>query len=81
MAYSILLPTGIPPGICTIESRESKKDLQRYKDVLEQTGGRAVPSWLTSDQENLKGEVLSFPNRSDIDVPVNEMLIVELYSK
>ena len=64
-----------------IEIKESKKDLQRYKDVLEQTGGRIVPSWLTADQENLKGEIQSFPNRSDIDVPVNEMLIVELYSK
>ncbi|MBQ9911096.1 MAG: 30S ribosomal protein S4 [Lachnospiraceae bacterium] len=64
-----------------IEIKESKKDAQRYKDVLEVTGARTVPSWLTQDQENLKGEVVALPNRSDIDVPVNEMLIVELYSK
>ena len=64
-----------------IEIKESKKDSMRYKGVLELTGGRAVPAWLTADQEGLKAEVLSFPTRSDIDVPVNEMLIVELYSK
>ena len=64
-----------------IEIKESMKDAQRYKDVLEVTGARTVPSWLTQDQENLKGEVVALPNRSDIDVPVNEMLIVELYSK
>jgi len=64
-----------------IEIKESKKDSQRYKDVLEITGARTVPSWLTQDQENLKGEVVALPNRSEIDVPVNEMLIVELYSK
>jgi len=64
-----------------IEVKESAKDSQRYKDVLETTGGRLVPAWLTQDQENLKGEVTALPNRSEIDVPVNEMLIVELYSK
>ena len=64
-----------------IEVKESAKDAQRYKDVLETTGSRLVPAWLTQDQENLKGEVLAFPQRSEIDVPVDEMLIVELYSK
>lgn len=64
-----------------IEVKEKAKDSQRYKDVLEVTGGRIVPSWLSMDQENLKGEVTALPNRSEIDVPVNEMLIVELYSK
>ena len=64
-----------------VEIKENKKDSQRYKDVLESTGGRIVPAWLTADQENLKGEVNAFPLRSEIDVPVDEMLIVELYSK
>ena len=49
--------------------------------AAEITGARTVPAWLTQDQENLKGEVVALPNRSEIDVPVNEMLIVELYSK
>ncbi len=64
-----------------IEVKETAKDSQRYKDVLEVTGGRIVPSWLSIDQENLKGEITALPQRSEIDVPVNEMLIVELYSK
>ena len=64
-----------------IEIKEKAKDSQRYKDVLEMTGSRAVPAWLSADHENLSGEVLALPTRSEIDVPVNEMLIVELYSK
>ena len=64
-----------------IEIREKSKGSQRYKDILEVTAGRLVPEWLVSDQENLKGEVKELPSREVIDVPVNEMLIVELYSK
>ena len=64
-----------------IEIKEKNKGSQRYKDILEVTGGRLVPEWLESDQENLKGTVKELPNREAIDVPVNEMLIVELYSK
>ena len=65
----------------TIEIKEKVKSMQRYKDILEVTGGRLVPEWLESDQENLKGVVKELPSREVIDVPVNEMLIVELYSK
>lgn len=65
----------------TIEIKEKCKGSQRYKDILEVTGGRLVPEWLDVDQENLKGTVKELPNREAIDVPVNEMLIVELYSK
>ena len=65
----------------TIEIKEKNKGSQRYKDILEVTGGRLVPEWLESDQENLKGTVKELPAREAIDVPVNEMLIVELYSK
>ena len=64
-----------------IEIREKSKGSQRYKDILESTGGRLVPAWLEADQEALKGEVTALPTREEIDVPVNEMLIVELYSK
>ena len=65
----------------TIEIKEKCKGSQRYKDILEVTGGRLVPEWLDVDQENLKGTVKELPNREAIDVPVDEMLIVELYSK
>ena len=64
-----------------IEIKEKNRGSQRYKDILEVTGGRLVPEWLESDQENLKGTVKELPAREAIDVPVNEMLIVELYSK
>lgn len=64
-----------------IEIREKSKGLQRYKDILEVTAGRLVPEWLEVDQESFKGTVKTLPSREVIDVPVNEMLIVELYSK
>ena len=64
-----------------IEIREKSKGSQRYKDILEVTEGRLVPEWLEADHENLKGSVKQLPVRENIDVPVNEMLIVELYSK
>ncbi len=64
-----------------IEIREKFKSAQRYKDVLDATNGRVVPAWLTCDSENLKGTVESVPTREQIDVPVDEMMIVELYSK
>ena len=64
-----------------IEIKEAKKSSVRYKEILEVTGGRLVPEWLDVDAENLKGTVKELPNREMIDVPVDEMLIVELYSK
>ena len=64
-----------------IEVKEKAKSSQRYKDALEVTAGRLVPAWLDVDQENLRGTVKELPTRDEIDVPVNEMLIVELYSK
>lgn len=64
-----------------IEIKEKCKSSDRYKAILEVTGGRLVPEWLEADQDNLKGTVKELPRREAIDVPVNEMLIVELYSK
>ena len=64
-----------------IEIKEKHKGSQRYKDILEVTGGRLVPEWLDVNAEGLQGTVKELPNREAIDVPVNEMLIVELYSK
>ena len=64
-----------------IEIKEKFKGSQRYKDILEVTAGRLVPEWVEVDQEALKGTVKELPKREVIDVPVNEVLIVELYSK
>lgn len=70
----------VKPGD-VIEIKEKHKGKQRYKDILEVTDGRIVPEWLEADNENLSGVVKEVPTREQIDVPVNEVLIVELYSK
>ena len=64
-----------------IEVKESAKNIQRFKDITEITAGRLVPEWLDVNKENLQGTIKELPSREVIDVPVNEMLIVELYSK
>ena len=64
-----------------VEVKEKYKDMQRYKNVLDVTGGRIVPEWLSADHEKLTGTVLAKPKREQIDIPVEETLIVELYSK
>ena len=64
-----------------VEIKENKKTMQRYKDIVEATGGVLVPAWLDADIEELKGTVKELPSRDMIDVPVNETPIVELYSK
>lgn len=70
----------VKPGD-VIEIKEKHKGAQRYKDILEVTDGRMVPDWLEADHEKLSGVVKEIPTREQIDVPVNEVLIVELYSK
>jgi small subunit ribosomal protein S4 len=64
-----------------IEVREKSKNIQRFKDISEITAGRLTPDWVDVDKEALKGTVSQLPKREQIDVPVDEMLIVELYSK
>ncbi|MCH4038533.1 MAG: 30S ribosomal protein S4 [Eubacteriales bacterium] len=67
-----------------IEIKESKKSSPRFKaenGILAATSGRAVPEWLEADAEKLEGTVKEVPARAAIDVPVDEMQIIELYSK
>ena len=64
-----------------VEVREKSKSIQRFKDISEITAGRLTPDWVDVDKEALKGTVSQLPKREQIDVPVDEMLIVELYSK
>ena len=75
------IPSYLTKAGDVIEIKENKKTTQRMKDVMEVTAGRTVPSWMDVDQENLKGTINEVPTRDLIDVPVDEMLIVELYSK
>lgn len=77
----VSIPSFLVKAGDVVEIREKCKGSERYKSILEITGGRLVPEWLDSDQEALKGVVKEIPTREAIDVPVNEMLIVELYSK
>ena len=68
-------------GSCVISIKEKVQDSQRYKDIVAVTGSRMVPEWLEANIEALSGTVKQIPTREMIDVPVDEMLIVELYSK
>ena len=64
-----------------IEIKEKHKSSKRYKEILEVAGSRLVPAWMEADHEALSGTVKEYPTRAEIDVPVNDVLIVELYSK
>ena len=75
------IPSYLTKAGDVIEIKEKCKGSERYKGILEVTGGRLVPEWLDVNQEALTGTIKELPNREAIDVPVNEMLIVELYSK
>jgi small subunit ribosomal protein S4 len=77
---SVNIPSYLVKAGDVIEIREKSKSLTRYKEILEATNGRLVPEWLEADRDALKGTVVQLPTRA-IDVPVDEMLIVELYSK
>ena len=77
----INIPSYLVKAGDVIEIKESKKNTQRMKDIVEVAGGRIVPEWLDVDAEKLQGTVKDLPTREQIDVPVDEMLIVELYSK
>ena len=78
---SVKIPSYLISAGDVIEIKEKSKGLQRYKDIAEMTNGRLVPEWMDVDQENFKGTIKELPSREVIDVPVDEMLIVELYSK
>ena len=64
-----------------VEIKEKAKASQRFKDIIEVTGSRANPAWVEADSDKLCGKILAIPSRDQIEVPVNEVAIVELYSK
>ena len=78
---AINIPSYLVKAGDVIEVKESAKNIQRFKDISEITAGRLVPEWIDVNKEGLKGTVKELPSRDAIDVPVDEMLIVELYSK
>lgn len=77
----INLPSYLVKAGDVVEVKEDSKSMQRFKDIQEVTAARLTPEWVDVDKEALKGTVSALPRREQIDVPVNEMLIVELYSK
>ena len=77
----VQIPSYLVSAGDTIEIREKSRELQRYKDIVEVTAGRLTPEWMDVDLDALKGTIKALPTREMIDVPVDEMAIVELYSK
>ena len=78
---TINIPSYLIKAGDVIEVKESAKNIQRFKDITEITAGRLTPEWIDVNKENLQGTIKELPSREAIDVPVDEMLIVELYSK
>ena len=77
----INIPSYLVKAGDVVEIKESNRTMQRFKDIAEVTAGRLTPEWVDVDKENFKGTVSVLPKREQIDVPVDEMQIVELYSK
>jgi len=77
----INIPSYLVKAGDVIEVKENSKSMQRFKDIAEITHGRLTPDWVDVDKEAFKGTVSALPKRDQIDVPVDEMQIVELYSK
>jgi len=77
----VSIPSYLVKAGDVIEIKESVKSMNRYKEIVSVTAGRLTPDWMDVNVEDLKGTIKNLPTREQIDVPVDEMLIVELYSK
>ena len=75
------MAVNIEGSYASVEIKEKAKSSQRFKDIIEVTGSRANPAWVEADSDKLCGKILAIPSRDQIEVPVNEVAIVELYSK
>ena len=79
--HKVDIPSYLVKAGDIIAVREIRKDNGAIKIAVEENGSRPVPAWLEKDQEKLSGKVVTLATREDIDLPVDEHLIVELYSK
>jgi small subunit ribosomal protein S4 len=75
------IPTYLVKPGDVIEVREKSKKVARVTEALEGVARRGVPPWLELDKEQMRGNVKALPSREDITIPIQEKLIVELYSK
>ena len=64
-----------------VSVRESSRNLPPVLAALDLSGGRSVPPWLQLDRQSLKAKVISLPKREDVNFPIQEQMVVELYSK
>lgn len=64
-----------------ISLRENSKKSVKFKEIVEATNGRVIPTWLELDKDNLSAKVVRLPVKEDLDYEVEEQMIVELYSK
>ena len=79
--HKVDIPSYLVKAGDVVAVRESKKDVSIIKQNVEQNAARPVPEWLEKDTEKLSGKVIRLASREDVDIPVEEHLIVELYSK
>ena len=79
--HKVDIPSYLVKAGDVIAVREIRKDNGAIKIAVEENGSRPVPAWLEKDQEKLSGKVVTLATREDIDLPVEDHLIVELYSK
>ncbi len=65
----------------TVEVKQGSRDATSISGAMETVIRRGIPSWIELEKENFKGKLLAFPNREDLTMPIQEQLIIELYSK
>ena len=79
--HRVDIPSALVSANDVIAVSEKSQSNAFFKELKESSNALSAPAWLQADQANLTGTVTRFPNREEIDVPVNEQAIVELYSK
>ena len=75
------IPTYLVKANDVITIKDKSRSSEKIKDILDTTDSRVIPAWLSLDKNALSASVIRMPAREDIDLPIEEHLIVELYSK
>ena len=64
-----------------IEIKEKSGNIENIKEIKEEKTEVSIPSWLEFDAKNLKGKIIKFPSKEELNLPVEEKLVVEYYSR
>ncbi|MBM4135355.1 MAG: 30S ribosomal protein S4 [Nitrospira sp.] len=75
------IPSYTVKGGDIVEVKESSRDIPEIVDSLSKAEHRGIPPWIELDSANMRGKVLHIPSREEIQLPIQEQLIIELYSK